>query len=125
MIVNREAVNDATKLIMHRLISRRLAHDPALIDRAKKALQKIARRYAGRPFVEEWDKILSLPAPQVRAKLISRNSDMIRLRSSSPFVGVGIDFTDYDLRIRIGRAANRLARRQFSKSSLPADSIYT
>jgi hypothetical protein len=34
---------------------------------------------------------------------------MVRLRNSSPFyLAEGIDFGDYDMRIRIGRAATRV-----------------
>ncbi|WP_431269280.1 hypothetical protein [Dankookia sp. P2] len=33
--VNKESVNDRAKLIMHRLIARRLARDPALVERAR------------------------------------------------------------------------------------------
>jgi hypothetical protein len=109
---NQETVNDAAKLMMHRLIARRLARDPSLLARARSAQAQIAERFSNRPFVREWDQLLTLPAVELRAKLVSRDSDMVRLRISSPFVLIdGVDFTDYDLRLRIRRAARRVAER--------------
>jgi hypothetical protein len=116
--INRETVNDAMKLMMHRLISRRLALDPSLVTLAKKANQKNAERFPEHSFVGEWEEILSLPPSEIRAQLVSKNSKMVRLRSSSPFVDTGLDFTNYDLRIRIGRAAKRVVQRRFSKVAL-------
>lgn len=110
--VNQEAVNDTVKLMMHRLIARRLGRDPSLVERAKISQAKIADRFVDRPFVREWDELLTLPAAELRAKLVSRDADMVRLRISSPFVlAEGIDFTDYNLRLRIRRAARRIAER--------------
>jgi len=104
--VNQETVNDAAKLIMHRLIARKLADDPSLIERARTAQARVAVRFTDRPFVAEWDELLALPIAALRRKLVSRDSDMVRLRISSPFVlAANVDFTDYDLRLRIRRAA--------------------
>jgi hypothetical protein len=36
--LNQEVVNDAAKLVMHRLIARFIARDPLLIDRAQASL---------------------------------------------------------------------------------------
>jgi hypothetical protein len=110
--LNQETVNDAAKLMMHRLIARKLARDPALAKRAEVALSKIAERFEDRHFVREWNELLALPTARLRAKLVSRDSDMVRLRISSPFVlAEGVDFSDYDLRLRIRRAAKRVAER--------------
>jgi hypothetical protein len=112
--VNQETVNDTAKLMMHRLISRKIGHDPSLVERAKLVHAQTARRYAGRPFVQEWNDLLNLPSIKLRARLISRDSDMVCLRLSSPFPLVAeVNFTDYDLRIRIRRAARRVAQRGF------------
>jgi hypothetical protein len=116
--VNQEIVNDAVKLMMHRLIARELGRDPCLLDRARISQAKIGKRFAGRPFVREWDELLSAPAAELRARLTSRDSDMVRLRSSSPFVlAEGVDFTDYDLRLRIQRAARRVVERGLARTS--------
>jgi hypothetical protein len=110
--INQETVNDIAKLMMHRLISRKIDRDPALVGRAKLSHARTAQRYPGRPFVQEWDDLLKLPSTKLRARLISRDPDMVRLRLSSPFFLVaGVEFTDYDFRLRIRRAARRLAKR--------------
>ncbi len=110
--INQEVVNDAAKLMMHRLISREIDRDPSLIDRAKLCHAQAAQRYHGRPFVQEWDDLLNLSSTKLRARLISRDSEMVRLRLSSPFLlAAGIDFTDYDFRLRIRRAARRVVER--------------
>jgi hypothetical protein len=116
--VNQETVNDAAKLMMHRLIARELGRDPSLLDRARIAQAKMAERFADRPFIREWDELLSAPAAELRARLTSRDSDMVRLRSSSPFaLAEGVDFTDYDLRLRIQRAAKRVVDRGLARRS--------
>jgi hypothetical protein len=110
--VNQEAVNDAAKLMMHRLIARKLGRDPSVVEQAKISQARIAERFVGRPFVREWDELLTLPVAELRAKLVSRDSDMVRLRISSPFVlAAGVDFTDYNVRLRIRQAARRVAER--------------
>jgi hypothetical protein len=110
--VNQETVNDTAKLMIHRLISRQLRRDPTLIERAKASNARISNRYAGSPFVREWDELLRLPPSMLGAKLRSGSSDMVRLRASSPFVlAEGVDLTDYRLRLRIRRAAKRIVLR--------------
>jgi hypothetical protein len=124
ILVNQETVNDTAKLIMHRLISRQIGRDPSLVDRAKVSHAQTARLYAGRPFVREWDDLLKLQPTRLRAKLVSRESDMVRLRASSPFpLTAGIDFTDYDLRLRIRRAAGRIVKRGLTCGSRLSDPI--
>ena len=62
--------------------------------------------------MREWDELLSHPPDELTSKLISRDREMVRLRNSSPFyLAEGIDFGDYDMRIRIGRAAKRVVER--------------
>jgi hypothetical protein len=116
--VNQETVNDAAKLMMHRLIARKLGRDPSLVERARIAQAKIAVRFMDRPFVGEWDKLLTLPTATLRRKLVSRDSDMVRLRISSPFLlAEDVDFTGYDLRLRIRRAARRVAERGLARQT--------
>jgi hypothetical protein len=122
--LNQETVNDTAKLMMHRLVSREIIRDPSIVEHARASHARIARRYAGRAFVREWDDLLGLPLMKLRAKLISRDAEMVRLRLSSPFLaGAGIDFTDYDFRIRVRRAAKRVAQRALvCRSHLTASS---
>jgi hypothetical protein len=122
--VNQETVNDSAKLIMHRLISRAIAGDPSLIEAAKASHARIAQRYAGHAFVPEWDDLLKLSPMELRARLISREPDMVRLRASSPFLlGAGVDFTDYDYRLRIRRAARRVVERARKSASRPSAAV--
>jgi hypothetical protein len=105
-------VGDLAKLIMHRLIARRMQRDSSLVERAKQVQARMAEQYGGWPFVAEWNELLAMPPPALRAKLISRDREMVRLRNSSPFYLLGgIDLGDYDHRIRIARAARRVAQR--------------
>jgi hypothetical protein len=120
VVVNQEMVNDAAKLMMHRLVSRNVSRDPSLVERAKVQHARTAQRYKGRPFVQEWDELLKLPCAVLRARLTSRDSEMVRLRLSSPFfLAAGIDFTDYELRRRIRRAARRVVERGLRLRSRP------
>jgi hypothetical protein len=59
----------------------------------------MAEQYGGWPFVAEWNELLTMPPPALRAKLVSRDREMVRLRNSSPFYLLGgIDLGDYDHR---------------------------
>jgi hypothetical protein len=100
--VNQGVVGDTAKLIMHRLIARQIRRDPALVEKTKIAHARQADQFAGWPFVREWDELLSLPPDELTSKLISRDREMVRLRNSSPFhLCEGVDFGDYEMRIRI------------------------
>lgn len=109
---NQEAVNDAAKLIMHRLVARALSRNPALIERARSVNSQLAGRFHDQTFNREWDALLARPPHEVRSLLTSRSREMSRLRLSSPFgITDGIDFTDQKLRQRIWAAARRVAKR--------------
>ena len=110
--LNQEMVNDTAKLIMHRLISRSLMRDPTLVARAKESLFRISIRFPDRSFIADWEKLLRLPARQLRARLTSRDQEMRRLRLSSPFVTAeGVNFHTEGVRRRIRRAARRITAR--------------
>lgn len=51
--VNREVVNDRAKLMIHRLVARRLARDPGILDSAKIAVMRLEADYPERAFVSE------------------------------------------------------------------------
>jgi hypothetical protein len=110
--INKERVNDAAKLMMHRLIARKIGRDPSLVEKARVSLGRSAERFRDYAFVREWNDVLDLPLPRVRQLLTSRDEAMTRLRLSSPFVVTdGIDLEDEALRRRIWRAAKRIAVR--------------
>lgn len=102
--INAEAVNDRAKLIMHRLIARRMASDPKIIDAARNAIS--TAKSAGEPFdyLDEWQRLLATSADEIRRAITGRSATMRRLRTSSPFV-LAAGFEDPDLRRRIWRKA--------------------
>jgi len=111
MDINQETVNDLAKRLMHRIIARKLATDPAMIARAK-------AEYAGMDpsndeirHVREWKRILELDLAEIRRFLTSRGERGDWLRPSSPFVFASeIDaLGDVPTRRRIWRAAKRVA----------------
>jgi hypothetical protein len=113
--INQGVVGDTAKLIMHRLIVRQMRRDPTLVEKAKVAHARQAEQFADWPFVREWEDLLSLPPAELTSKLVSRDREMVRLRNSSPFyLAEGVDFGDYDMRIRIRRAAKRVVERGLS-----------
>jgi hypothetical protein len=118
--VNAAVVGDLAKLIVHRLVARRMRRDSSLLERAKKVHARMAEQYGGWPFVAEWNELLAMPPAALQAKLVSRDREMVRLRNSSPFyLTEGVDFGDYDHRIRIARAARRIAQRSIGVEAAP------
>ncbi len=126
--VNREVVNDRAKLMIHRLVARRLARDPGILDSAKMAVMRLEADYPERTFVSEWREILGQPPGTIRQLLTRRDEGMQRLRLSSPFLeGEGVSFVrDPNVRKRIwrlarkGAAAQRAAHAGRQGSSVPA-----
>jgi hypothetical protein len=104
-------VGDTAKLVAHRLIARRLRRDPSLVERAEAAHARQANEFAAGSSCE-WEDLLALPLGELASKLISRDREMVRLRNSSPFyLAEGVDLGDYDARLRLRRAARRVAKR--------------
>jgi hypothetical protein len=117
-LVNQEAVNDAAKLMMHRLISREIGRDPSMIERARIVHSQFVERYADRSFVQQWDDLLKLPSADLRGRLVSRDPEMVRMRLTSPFALVSdSDRTDYYFRLRLRRAAKRVVERGLRSKS--------
>ncbi|MDP6774021.1 MAG: hypothetical protein QGI63_07100 [Rhodospirillales bacterium] len=104
--VNAERVNDRAKLMIHRMVARRMASDPGLVDRARAVLSRA--RTAGQPYehIAEWEDLLAREPAELRRIICARSDNMDRLRASSPFAPVaGVE--DPDLRRRIWRMARR------------------
>jgi hypothetical protein len=113
--LNQEVTNDIAKLIMHRLVSRALAHDVSLLVEATTAQTALAERFAGKAFIHAWNDLLARPIQQLRSSIASRSREMNRLRLSSPFATLDrAGFTDLATRRRIWAAARRLALRRAS-----------
>ncbi|HEV7369402.1 hypothetical protein [Arenibaculum sp.] len=104
--VSAEAVNDRAKLMMHRLVARRLAVEPALIDRARDALRSGSRDRPKLACMLEWERLLGLDPGVLRRRLTERSEEMERLRLSSPFAAVA-GFQEPDIRRRIWSKARR------------------
>ena len=86
--VNAERINDRIKLIRHRLIARRLAVDPTLVDRAKLRVREALTSGQALECTYEWDRLLRQDISTVRRAIVSRSEEMDRLRLSSPLAAV-------------------------------------
>ncbi|WP_431269216.1 hypothetical protein [Dankookia sp. P2] len=102
--VNKESVNDRAKLLMHRLIARRLAQDPALVEQARGLVRRRLAEGAALDCAAEWDRLLGRGPADVRRAIVSRNAKMTRFRLSSPLPSL-VGFQDEALRRRIWRKA--------------------
>ncbi len=80
---------DERSLALHRLIARKLAANPALLDKARENLRRW-RKSSGSPSLAfaEWAQILTNPVDQVAQFLEERSERATRLRQSSPFCGI-------------------------------------
>ncbi len=105
---NPELVNDRAKLIYHRLVARRLRHEPTLIARAKDVVRSRTFSDTDPDIVEDWRRLLSGPTPRLVNILVGRSAEARRLRLSSPFPFVdGLKIDDESLRRRLWRVARR------------------
>ena len=85
------AILEARSLAMHCLIARKITRDPRLIEVARRNLAgwRRARVAAERPrWLDEWERVLRRPWPEVAAFITSTAQHAARLRQSSPFAGV-------------------------------------
>ena len=78
---------EARSLAMHRLVARKLLADPALLDKARKYLQRWQKDGDPSQARAEWAAILSGTAEQVAEFLGDTSERATRLRQSSPFAG--------------------------------------
>jgi uncharacterized protein YmfQ (DUF2313 family) len=84
------ALIDARSLAMHCLIARRIADNPALMQKAVANLKRWRERQPGAipGYLTEWEDILALPLPQVLTLMTGLTEESVRLRQSSPFAGI-------------------------------------
>jgi len=82
----------------------RIEDDPKLLDHAR---QQVGR-YSNASLRNEWERLLGLPWPQLRAVILEKSDEGDRLRQSVPFGG----FLSDELRMQILKAP-----RQGSSSS--------
>lgn len=84
--VHREQINDRGKLLFHRLVARRLKHEPELIETAREYILRYSHEDGGKyPALLEWDDILRQDVGSVCRLIVGRDANLNRLRLSSPF----------------------------------------
>lgn len=75
---------------MHQEIARKLLKDPGpVVEKARTNLDRWTAT-AGRsaPYLEEWRRLLHLPAAELAKRIVEDSERMTDLRQSSPFAGV-------------------------------------
>jgi len=104
--VNAEQVNDRAKLLIHRLVARRMAAEPEIIDRARESLGTLRAAGNAGEDIREWEVLLARDPTEIRRMITGRSEEMRRLRLTSPFFrAAGVE--DPALRRRIWRMARR------------------
>lgn len=88
--VLRHRIIECRSLAMHCLIARKIAGNPALLDRARWNLAVWRDRYGANipRALEEWRQILGRPWPEIAALITDPDEQAARLRQSSPFAGL-------------------------------------
>jgi len=82
-------VADARSLAMHVLAARRIASDPARLDRARQIVARwLAQREEPPAALKEWRHLLERPWQEVAACATALTEDGARLRQSSPFAAL-------------------------------------
>jgi len=81
---------DQRSLAFDRLTVKKVAADPALIERAGATLARWLRTCSPRvrPVLLEWQAVLAGPREELLALLVATDERAVRLRQSSPFAGV-------------------------------------
>jgi hypothetical protein len=80
---------EARSIAMHRLVARKLAAEPSLLDKARATLRRWQKMEGSPlPALAEWEGILSESPQQVGLFLTEESERATRLRQSSPFSGI-------------------------------------
>jgi hypothetical protein len=77
-------------LAMHALIARKIERDPALLEIARRNVERWCARWKENPpaWLEEWRELLSHSWQSIAALITGSDERATRLRQSSPFAGV-------------------------------------
>jgi hypothetical protein len=83
-------LREARSLALHCLTAQKIERDPALLDVARRNLQRWTERAQGEGprYLREWREILELPWPAIAEFITSFGERAVRLRQSSPFAGI-------------------------------------
>lgn len=81
---------EARSLAMHAVIARKIERDPALLEIARRNLERwsVRRNSAEPAWLNEWREILNQPWQHVAALIAEPSENAARLRQSSPFAGI-------------------------------------
>ena len=81
---------EARSLAMHALIAEKIAHDPNLLMKPRRNLERWIARWGNDPprWAVEWRNILTRSWPEIAALITETSEKSARLRQSSPFAGV-------------------------------------
>lgn len=75
-------------LVAHGMIAEKMLRDPSVIALARENLRRWIARRGLSPAFSEWREILDAEPRAIAAKILAVDEDGMRLRSSSPFVGI-------------------------------------
>lgn len=90
--MNDHARLDERSLALHRLVAKKLAAEPSLLDLARANVARWqAANHTPSPALAEWEQILDQPLDDIAAMLVERSEHAMRLRQSSPFAGILTD----------------------------------
>lgn len=88
--MNDHQLIDRRSLAFDQLTARKIAANPALVDRARATLARWLPTCSPRvrPVLLEWQAVLDGPRADLLALLVATDERAIRLRQSSPFAGI-------------------------------------
>ena len=122
--INKETIDEAANLLVHRVIARALRRDPSVLDRARVRLAEQGARYRQWDFASEWRDVLAMPSEEIGRLLLDRGERMCRLRLASPFQAPlgSVDLSDEATRRRVREIALRfvVARRRRREAEIAA-----
>jgi hypothetical protein len=86
--VDRHRLAELRSLAYHRAIAARLAGEPAILARARaRVADWLCTGSTHVRWATTWQRILSLPLPEVAAALVDPGEAMTAARQSTPFAG--------------------------------------
>ena len=83
-------LNEARSLALHAAIARKIDRDPSLLAVPHRNMERWSARWSPEipPWLQEWERLLRRPWPELAAIITEPSETGARLRQSSPFAGV-------------------------------------
>lgn len=89
VIRNRHELAEERSLALHAAVARRLAEDPALLEKARSRVERWLADGSVHPdYARAWREILSRPLAEITGLLADRGERARGLRQVTPFAGV-------------------------------------